>query len=51
MECTIKGVTMKNRLYSKRKATVNRRSSKKPVKRYTGKNIKRLYASLVVFSD
>jgi len=35
---------------SKRKATVNRRSSKK-IKRYTGKKVKRLMASLVVYGD
>jgi len=40
---------MKNRLSNKRKATVNRRSSKK-IKRYTGKHVTRLYNSLVVHS-
>jgi len=41
---------MKNRLSNKRKATVNRRSSKK-IKRYTGKQLERLKASLVVFGE
>ena len=40
-------MSRKNKVVA-RKAT---RVKTKSVKRYTGKNIKRLYASLVVFSD